>query len=115
MTEAREPMTAQEVAARWRVSVWTVSQMTRDGRLAKIPGLGRIRIPVAAVEAMEEAYIGTNAEPIRKAQAKAQPPRNRKRLQAHRPLSGAPVGGSSPVRGRVGPAAGDVVVRRVQG
>src|SRR4051794_29180671 len=109
MTDDRAPMTPAEVAARWRVSVWTICQMTRDGRLGKIPGLGRIRIPVAAVEALE-GYDATD-EPNREAPRQAPTPRGRNRVQANGPLPGEAVGGGGALHRRIGPSPGDVAVR----
>ena len=49
----RRPLTVAEVAARWRVSEWTVADMTRRGVLARVPGMRLIRIPAAAVERLD--------------------------------------------------------------
>jgi hypothetical protein len=110
----REPLTVHEVAARWRVSDYTVAQMTRTGKLARIPGLGLIRIPVSAVEALE-GYDATDDEPDREAQGQAPAPRRGNRRAPQGSVASEAVGGGGPVRGRIGPASGDMAVRRVQG
>ena len=38
-------MTAREVADLFGCSVWTVNALVRSGRLVKIPGLRKTRIP----------------------------------------------------------------------
>lgn len=111
-----EPLvvTAEEAADLLRVSVWTVASMTRDGRLPKVAGLRRIRIPYAAVKALTEGYDATDAKPHRQAQAEASPPRRRDRLQADGPLESEALGGDSALHRPTGPAEGDVVVRVVE-
>jgi excisionase family DNA binding protein len=59
-----ELLTVAEVAALLRVSTWTVAQMTRDGRLPKVPMLRRIRIPRSAVEALTQGVYDEANEPL---------------------------------------------------
>ncbi len=97
-------MTVQEVAALLRVSTWTVGAMTRDGRLPRMPGIRRTRIPRSAVEALMEPS----------GQAPDVTPVPRRRIQRRPPLralaGGAPANIS--LHRSIGPAPGDVVVVR---
>lgn len=109
------PFTVEEVAARWRVSEYTVAQMTRDGRLARIPGLRRTRIPRQAVYDLEARYDVPDGQSDRTTSAKAPPSRRRHRVSAEGPLAAEAVGGGGAVLRRAGPSSSDVVVRRVEG
>ena len=107
-------LTVAEVARLLQVSKWTVASMTRDGRLPKVPGLRRIRIPRAAVlTLMEGVYDNGDGESDGSTSAQAKAPRRRNRHQAERPLASAAVGGGGALHRRIGPTPGDVVVRRV--
>ena len=107
-------LTAEQVAERWNVSAWTVTQMCRDGRLYRLP-IGKTRIPLWAVVAVEEGrYDATDVQRDRQAPREATPSRRGNRGQAHRPLAGEAVVGSGAVHRPIGPATGDVVVRRVE-
>lgn len=107
------PWTAQEVADLFRVSRWTVGEWTRTGKLPRVPGIRPIRVPAKAIQDLLEGYDGVDVQRERKASTEAPPSRRRHGVQAHGQVPGAPVGGSGPVLGRVGPAAGDVVVSYV--
>lgn len=107
-------LTADEVAVLLRVSSWTVASMTRDGRLPKVPGIRRIRIPRDAVEALlEGGYHGDRGESDRQAPTQETPSGRGYRRSAPGSLARKAVGGGGALPRRVGPTPEDVVIRRV--
>lgn len=62
-------LTVAEVAGLLRVSTWTVGAMARDGRLPRVPGLGRVRILRHRDIATTLRYIGQTPESLRAAAA----------------------------------------------
>ena len=108
------PYTTEEAAKLLNVTTWLVSQMTRDGRLPRIPGIRWIRIPRPAVHALLEGrYIDPDAKPDRQAPSQAPAPRRGNRHPSDGSLAVEAVGGGSSLHRPIGPAQGDVVVRRV--
>lgn len=105
-------LTIDETAELLRISRWTVGSMTRDGRLPRVPGLRRTRIPTRAVLALMEAYDGPR-EPGGNAPAEAPTPRRRHRRQAQGSVEGEAVGSGGPLHRPIGQTSGDVVVRVV--
>ena len=104
-TERPPLMTVQEVARLFRVSTWTIGAMTRDGRLPRVAGLRQTRIPARAVYALMEGQTPPQAPA----------PRRAGRSYAERPLTREVVDGRRSLYRPIGPAPGDVVVRRVEG
>ena len=105
--------TVEEAAERLRISPWTVGAMVRDGRLLRVPGLRRIRIPAAALFALLEGYDAVD-EPHRQAPRQAPPSRGRHSRQADGSLASQALGSGSALHRPTGPAEGDVVVRVVE-
>lgn len=56
-------LTIAEAAQLLRVSEYTVGQMTRDGRLRRVPGLRLTRIPLSALVGLVEGYDAERGEP----------------------------------------------------
>ena len=109
------PYTASEVAVLLGVSEWVVGQMCRKGYLPRIPGLKAIKVPRAAVHAMlDGAYHASDAKSNGQAAPEAASSWRVNRRPPDGPLAGEAMGGGGPLSRRVGPAAGDVVVRRVE-
>ncbi len=55
MALADKPFTTKRLAERWDCSNQHIHNLIAQGKLAKIPGMGRmVRIPVASVIALEE-------------------------------------------------------------
>src|SRR5689334_11302203 len=98
---AEQPYTIAEVAELLRVSTWTVGAMTRDGRLARVPGIRRTRIPRWSVDQLlAGGYDAPHAEPDRQASREAPAPRRGHRDQAARPLARQAVGRGGAIPGR---------------
>lgn len=59
----RAAYSAPEVAERWGVHPETIYRMVREGKLPRIPHLGKVRIPIDAVEEAERcgsSYTGAS-------------------------------------------------------
>ena len=108
-------LTVPEVAALLRVSTWTVGAMVRDGRLPRVLSLRRTRIPRSAVLALlEGGYSDADDEPNGQASGEASASRRGYRRAPDGSLAREAVGSGGAIRRRVGPASGDVVIRRVE-